>query len=988
MRLTTAQKFTAGFLAAALILIVGALSWRSTRQTFEAASWVSHTHEVMTTLENVLADVVSVETGQRGFLLTGDERFLEAYTVGSRQLGPHLDSARRLTADNAAQLERLRGLSDAIDARVAFVDSVVALARAGRADSATRVVASGRGKSLMDDVRRRIAEMQREEERLLEVRSQERRERENAASVVILAGSVIAFALVTLMIAFIRRDIALQQRTAAERDRLLQEVTASNAQLTAIQRVTDAAIGVLALGPLLEELMRRVQGVLRVDSACVLLITREGTELELCKCVGVTEEILDRVRVPLGQGVEGSIAADARPACVGDIASAQVYDPVVRRHFASMLGAPLIVQDRGATQPTGGHRIPGKPGERVIGVVTALTVEPRQFTAEEQQLMVLVAERAASAIERARLHQAERRTEERFRLLVDNVRDYALFMLDPEGNVSSWNVGAERLFGHSAATIMGRPISWLHDSDEAEHGTPVALLERARVDGNVRHEGWRMRADGSRFWADAIITALHDEDDGHLVGFAKVTRDLSEQRRVGEALVAAKEEAEAASAAKSQFLATMSHEIRTPINAVLGYTQLLEMGLSGPVNADQRTKLNRVEASARHLLGLVNELLDLAKIEADQLRVERIRASVQEAADEAISLVFPQANARGLALSTKCVGGDDVVYTGDPHRVEQILVNLLSNAVKFTPSGGRIDVTCGLSDDSPGIGMPGIVPRWCYVRVADTGIGIPSDQLNSIFDPFTQATRPRNPTQTETETRSTYSREHGGTGLGLTISRRLARLMGGDVTVESTLGDGTTFTLWLPAPVESDADGATGTGAPIPERRTGSRMAPGLALVGRTLRDRATSLLAMHVRHLRTDFRAPNAERLSDIDLEDHLDTLLTELALSLTTIEQAGGQSSSGLRDGSAIQKVLAQRHGAQRASLGWQEEDVSREVRLLKDEIEHDLRAVLQGNPDVDLRAAFDVLAHRLEQMDRFSAEGWRKRMLPEIEVESTAG
>ena len=982
MRLTTAQKFTAGFIAAALILIVGAFSWRSTRQTFEAAGWVAHTHEVMSTLDNVLGDLVDVETGQRGYLLTGNERFLEAYTAGSSRLRPHLENARRLTADNASQQERLRALEDAIDAKVALVDRLVALARSGRADSATRIVASGEGKNLMDDVRRRIAEMQREEERLLDARSEERRQRENATSVVILAGSIIAFALVTLMIAFIRRDIALQQRTAAERDQLLEEVTASNAQLAAIQRVTDAAIGVLALDELLEELMRRVQSVLRVDSACVLLITREGTELELCKCVGVTEEILDRVKVPVGQGVEGEIAAEARPACIGDIAKAHVYDPVVRQYFASMLGAPLIVQDRGSPQPTGGHRIPDKPGERVIGVVNVLSVEPRVFTEEEEQLMVLVAERAASAIERARLHQAERRTEERFRLLVDNVRDYALFMLDQHGNVSSWNVGAERLFGHPATNIIGRPISWLYDADEAEHGTPAALLERARIDGNVRHEGWRMRADGSRFWADAIITALHDEDDGHLLGFAKVTRDLSEQRRIDEALVAAKEEAEAASAAKSQFLATMSHEIRTPINAVLGYTQLLEMGLSGPVNADQRTKLSRVEASARHLLGLVNELLDLAKIEADQLRVERIRASVQEAADEAISLVFPQANARGLALTTRCVGGDDVVYTGDPHRVEQILVNLLSNAVKFTPSGGRIDLTCGIADDSPGIGIPGIVPRWCYVRVADTGIGIPADQLSSIFDPFTQATRPKSAAQNDR--RSPYSREHGGTGLGLTISRRLARLMGGDVTVESTVGVGTTFTLWLPAPVDSDVEGAVVPGVQIPERRSGSRHAPGLALVGRALRDRAAALLEMHVRHLRTDFRAPKAERLSDIDLEDHLDTLLTELAQSLTTIEQAGGQSSSGLRDGSAIQKVLAQRHGAQRASLGWREEDVGREVRLLKDEIEHELRAVLQGNPDVNLRAAFDVLAHRLEQMDRFSAEGWRKRMLPEVGVE----
>ena len=984
MRLTTAHKVTAGFVAAALILVVGALSWWSTRQTFAAASWVAHTHEVITSLENVLADLVDVETGERGYLLTGNDRFLEAYEHGSQALPVDLERARQLTADNPAQQERLRTLTGAIDAKLAFVQGIIALKRAGLGDSASRTVSVGTGKSLMDDVRRQVAEMQREEQRLLDIRTGERRDRESATSVVIVAGSLVAFTLVALMIGFIRRDILLQQRTAQERDVLLKRVAATNAQLTSIQHVTDAALGALALDDLLAELMRRVRTELRVDSACVLLVARDGEQLELCKCVGVTEEIRDRVRVPMGQGVEGSIAAGALPMRVPEVAAAPVFDPVIRAHFASLLGVPLLVPDRGAPQLTGSHRTPNAPGMRVIGVVNVLSVSPRSFTPEEQELLTLVAERAASAIERGRLHQAERRSEERFRLLVDNVRDYALFMLDAAGNVSSWNAGAQRLFGHDAATIIGRPLARLYDAGDSDEQLPAVLLERAKSDGNARHEGWRTRADGSRFWADAIITALYDEDDGQLLGFAKVTRDLTEQRRIDEALVAAKEEAEAASAAKSQFLATMSHEIRTPINAVLGYTQLLEMGLSGPVNAEQRTKLNRVEASARHLLGLVNELLDLAKIEADQLRVERVRALVREAAEEALSLVFPQANARGLSLTTACVG-DDVAYSGDPHRVEQVLVNLLSNAVKFTPNGGRIELTCGYADEAPVAPLPGIAPRWCYVRVSDTGIGIPVDQLTDIFDPFTQATRPSTAIAAEQrDRRSPYSREHGGTGLGLTISRRLARLMGGDVTVESKLDEGTTFTLWLPAAPDTGEDEGAGVGDFRTERRSGSRDATGLAIVGRTLRDRASAVLRTHVHHLRTDFNAPNAPRQSDVDLEDHLDTLLTELALSLTTIEHAAGQSSFQMRDGSAIQKVVSQRHGAQRASLGWREEDVAREVRLLQGEIEAELRGALDGRADVDLDAAFGVLMHRFEQVERYSQEGWRKRMLPDTRTE----
>lgn len=834
----------------------------------------------------------------------------------------------------------------------------------------------------MDEVRRQVDVMEAEERRLLAMRTQERTARESATSVLIVAGSLGAFALVALMIGFIRRDIQLQQRTAAERDALLTRVSATNAQLAGIQRVTDAALGALALDDLLEELMTRVREVLRVDSACVMLITRDGSHLELCKCVGVTQEIIDRVKVPVGEGVEGAIAAEARAANLADIGKANVYDPVVRLNFASMLGAPLVVQDRAAPLHTGSHVVDRLQGARVIGVVSVLSVEPRVFTTGEEELLALVAERAASAIERARLHQAERRSEERFRLLVDSVRDYALFMLDEGGKVSSWNAGAERMFGHSADAIVGQPLSKLYGDDDAQHDGFATLLARARTEGNVRHEGWRIRGDGSRFWADATITALHDEDDGGLIGFAKVTRDLTEQRRFDEALMAAKEQAEAASAAKSQFLATMSHEIRTPINAVLGYTQLLDMGLSGPVTPDQRSQLGRVEASARHLLGLVNELLDLAKIEAEQLRVERVQASMTEASSEAIALVYPQANARGLSLNTTCIGGHDAEYSGDPHRVEQILVNLLSNAVKFTEPGGRIEVTCGYSDAPPDFTFADDVHRWCYASVADTGIGIPADQLSTIFDPFTQATRSES--ADGRLQRPSYSREHGGTGLGLTISRRLARLMGGDVTVTSTLGEGTTFTLWLPAPstehseTGASADTETADGV-ARERRSRSRESTGLAVVGRVLRQRASSILARHLDDLRHKPAAPNVDRIAEVILEDHLDTLITELALSLSTIEQAAGQASVGLRDGSAVQKVLAQRHGAQRASLGWREEEVGREVRALRSEIEAELRSALADRPDVDLAGALDVLANRFEFVERHSRDGWRARMLP---------
>lgn len=268
---------------------------------------------------------------------------------------------------------------------------------------------------------------------------------------------------------------------------------------------------------------------------------------------------------------------------------------------------------------------------------------------------------------------------------------------------------------------------------------------------------------------------------------AERARDAADMaRRVAEE---ARASAISANRAKSDFLATMSHEIRTPINAVMGYTELIELGLSGPLTEKQRMQLARIRTSAEHLLELVSGILDVARIESRSMQVEREEAPSGVTIEAALSLIRPQAAAKEITLSDGCEGACGAIYVGDEYRVRQVLANLLGNAVKFTEPGGRIWVRCHVSETPPATIAAGAATAYVAFEVNDTGIGIPAEQLESIFEPFTQGNVPPG---------NTYTRERSGAGLGLAISRELARLMGGDVTVTSVPRAGSTFTLWLP----------------------------------------------------------------------------------------------------------------------------------------------------------------------------------------------
>jgi PAS domain S-box-containing protein len=366
-------------------------------------------------------------------------------------------------------------------------------------------------------------------------------------------------------------------------------------------------------------------------------------------------------------------------------------------------------------------------------------------------------------------------SEQRFRLIVQSVRDYGIFMLDPKGCVVSWNEGAHRIKGYTAEEIIGRHFSVFYPAEDVASGKPPWELKVAAAEGRFEDESWRVRKDGTLFWANVIITALRD-DKGKLIGFAKVTRDLTERRAAQERAVADARrlaQSEAASRAKSDFLAAMSHELRTPLNAIGGYAELIEMGVGGAVNEQQREYLERIRSSQQHLLAIINDLLNYSRIESGQINYEIEAVPLHAVVDTVLTMVAPQARLKRLTFAHgPC--SEDVVAKADRLKTEQVVLNLLSNAVKFTPEGGRITASCQTTDAG------------ASVIIEDTGPGIPSDKLEAIFEPFVQVGR-------------SLTSAHEGTGLGLAISRDLARAMEGNVTVESTTGHGARFTLTLPS---------------------------------------------------------------------------------------------------------------------------------------------------------------------------------------------
>jgi PAS domain S-box-containing protein len=362
-----------------------------------------------------------------------------------------------------------------------------------------------------------------------------------------------------------------------------------------------------------------------------------------------------------------------------------------------------------------------------------------------------------------RIHEEQlRESEAKFRLLVDSVSDYAIFMLDTDGIVRSWNAGAQAIKGYAGSEIIGRHFSAFYTAQDTAAGKPRIELETAAAKGRVEDEGWRVRKDGTLFWANVVVSAIRNAG-GELVGYAKITRDMTERRRL--------EELELSSQRTNEFLAMLAHELRNPLAPIRNAVTIMQLEtLQSPVLRNCRDVIDR---QLTHVTRLVDDLLDIGRLTTGKIKLRKELVRYGDVVQRAVEAARPLMESRRHAFSLQLP--DNPVHVNcDPTRISQVIQNLLVNAAKFTPEGGRIGLQVQLGDD------------FLTTFVTDNGRGIPAEDLGRIFQLFQQGEQ--------------TAPNESGLGIGLTLARSLVEMHGGSLDAASAgPGQGSTFSFRLPA---------------------------------------------------------------------------------------------------------------------------------------------------------------------------------------------
>ena len=591
----------------------------------------------------------------------------------------------------------------------------------------------------------------------------------------------------------------LAQRVGLELERAEAEaeVRRRAGELAALGEVHRAITSTLNLDEMLTILLENVVQVSHADTATVMLIRPDGDELETIAGRGTEEQQEATLQLKVGEGAAGWVAREGVPLAITDVQSDPRFihkDLAAKAGTVSYLGVPL------------------KAKGKVIGVLNLSTRHPYEFAPEEVDFLATLGGEAAMAIENAHLYgQIEERARELSRDLLEQ-KQYAenvlrstadgVYSTDRERRVLSWSQGAEAITGLRAAEVLGRPCQeFLRHTDEAGRvlcDTPECPLTTVMTSGQPipTRQVYAHAVEGPLVPVAVTAAPIFDEQ-GQVVGAVEVFRDVSKERQLMESI-------QRANRAKSEFLAAMSHELRTPLNSIIGFSEVLQDQAFGPLNEKQTRYVGNILVSGQHLLQLINDVLDLSKVEAGKMELVYSEVSLPQALEGAVGMFRTAAAKKNLSLELDVAPEVDILVA-DPVRLKQILYNLLSNAVKFTPENGKITVVAkelkelrelrelpsvpfDYAQDKPSVPLVPLVPLVpsFVVSVSDTGIGIAEEDMPRIWREFEQVESP-------------YTRQHGGTGLGLPLTKRLVELHGGRIWTESAVpGKGSTFTFVLP----------------------------------------------------------------------------------------------------------------------------------------------------------------------------------------------
>ncbi|MBE9191947.1 response regulator [Gloeocapsopsis crepidinum LEGE 06123] len=747
-------KIGASFaLALTMLSTIGLVSYRNTTQLIDTARSENHSYQVITELEDLSSRIKDAETGQRGYLLTGDQRYLEPYNSAITVIEKNLNDLRQLTSDNPSQQSRIATLEPLVNRRIALIQQTLALRETQGFEIALQVVLRDEGKNLMDRIRVILADMEVEERELLQQRSQLAQAATQQTIYTILFGIPLAFGTLILIAYFLSKSIS---QPLAEVSVVATKLAAGDLFVSIPEQNRQDEVGVLtrAFNQMIASLRittlkNNEQAWLKSNLAKFAVMLQGQRDIEK-----VAESVLSEL-APLVNAQHGVFyimeTSDEKP--VLRLLSSYAHQEQTPQQF--QLGEGLIGQCALTQQkilltevPSNYIRISSGLGEATPQSVIVL---PIVFNSKITAVIELASLQQLSELQLTFLEQAS-----------DNL---AIVL-----NTIASDTRTQQLLQRS------QTLTTELQAQQEELRTSNRRLEQQQQELQQTNEELQQLNEELEERSE-LLSARNQE----------VERKNQEVDQARQSLEAKATELEQISQYKSQFLANMSHELRTPLNSLLILAKLLADNTAGNLSEKQVEYSRTIYASGKDLLGLINDILDLAKIESGTMSVDinpltltDIRVNIERTFEQV-------AQDKGLEFSVEFARDrlPDVIYT-DGKRLQQVLKNLLANAFKFTEQGQvrfKIDIaTQGWDLKQESLNRADTVLAFA---VEDTGIGIAEDKHKLIFAAFQQAD-------------GTTNRKYGGTGLGLSISREIARLLGGDIQLVSRLGEGSTFTLYLP----------------------------------------------------------------------------------------------------------------------------------------------------------------------------------------------